>query len=64
MKAHEIAILSYLDPLTAVMISLLLFEETMTTYQITGAILICGATLIGTTGNNVLLRMRVRSLDR
>ena len=48
LKAQRIAILSYLDPLTSVMISLFIFGEHMTFIQIAGAFLICGATLAGT----------------
>jgi drug/metabolite transporter (DMT)-like permease len=48
LKTQEIAILNYLDPLTSVLISLIIFKEGMTIIQIAGAVLICAATLIGT----------------
>lgn len=56
LKTQKIAMLSYLDPLTAVLISFLFFQEKMTTYQIIGACLICGATFVGTISRNVLLK--------
>ncbi len=48
LKAQKISVLSYLDPLTSVVISLFIFEEQMTLTQMAGAFLICGATLTGT----------------
>lgn len=56
LKAQEIAILSYLDPLTSVLISLFIFSERMTALQIAGAILICGSTLAGTLNWQAILR--------
>jgi len=48
LTTQEIAILSYLDPLTSVLLSCFIFHERMTAMQITGAIMICGVTLAGT----------------
>lgn len=48
LQAHRIAILCYLDLLTSVAISLFIFGGQMTLTQMTGALLICGATLAGT----------------
>ncbi len=60
MKAQEIAILNYLDPLTAVLLSLFLFKESMTLIQIAGAVLICGATLVGTTNRTARFRIEAK----
>jgi drug/metabolite transporter (DMT)-like permease len=59
LKAQEIALLNYLDPLTSVLISLFIFMERMTIFQIAGAILMCAGTLIGSISWNTLLGSRV-----
>jgi drug/metabolite transporter (DMT)-like permease len=48
LQAQKTAILSYLDPLTSIVISLFIFGEHMTLTQLMGAVLICGGTLAGT----------------
>lgn len=45
LKGQEVAILSYLDPLVAVLVSLLILGEPMTLVQLVGGILILGFTL-------------------
>lgn len=45
LKGHEISILSYLDPLVAVIISVVILGENMTWLQVLGGILILGFTL-------------------
>jgi len=45
LTGQETAILGYIDPLVAVLISYFFFNETMTTSQILGALLIFGFTL-------------------
>lgn len=45
LKGQEVAILSYLDPLVAVLVSVLLLGEPMTLMQILGGVLILGFTL-------------------
>lgn len=46
LKAQSIAIFSYIDPVVAILLSVLLLRETMELTGIIGAILILGATLI------------------
>ena len=48
LKAHRIALLSYLDPLVSVAISLLAFSETLTRVQTLGACCIAGSILFAT----------------
>ena len=45
LPGQEAAILSYIDPLVAVLVSVLLLNETMTIWQLAGGILILGFTL-------------------
>ena len=42
LKGQEVAILSYIDPLVAVIVSLIFLKETMGVFQIIGGILILG----------------------
>ena len=51
LKAQTIALLSYLDPLTAVILSALILHERLTAAGIIGAVLILGAALASETGN-------------
>ncbi|MGN0527026.1 MAG: DMT family transporter [Acutalibacteraceae bacterium] len=46
LPGQETAVLSYIDPLVAVVISFLVFKETMTLSQIIGGVLILGFTLL------------------
>jgi len=46
LKAQTIAVLSYIDPITAVIISSLLLSESMSAVQILGGILILGSTYL------------------
>lgn len=46
LKAQTIAVLSYIDPITAVIISSLLLSESMSAVQIVGGILILGSTYL------------------
>jgi len=46
LEGHSIAILSYIDPLTSLVISTMIIGEKMTTLQILGAILLLGATFL------------------
>lgn len=45
LPGQKAAILSYIDPLVAVLVSVLLLKETMTVWQVVGGILILGFTL-------------------
>ena len=45
LPGQEAAILSYIDPLVAVLISVIVLGETMTMWQIVGGVLILGFTL-------------------
>lgn len=53
LKGQEVAILSYLDPLMAVAVSVLILGEEMTLMQLFGGILILGFTLWNEKGKNV-----------
>jgi len=46
LKAHTIALYSYLDPIVAIVLSALFLQENMSISGIVGAILILGATMI------------------
>ena len=45
LRGQEVAILSYIDPLVAVIVSLVFLSESMNVYQIIGGILILGFSL-------------------
>ena len=49
-KAQTVAILSYLDPIMALLLSTVILNEQMSFFKIAGAILIIGAALIGEIG--------------
>ena len=53
LKGQEIAILSYLDPLVAVVISFFILGEPMTVWQMLGGALILGFTLWNEKRENV-----------
>ncbi|PKL10708.1 MAG: EamA family transporter, partial [Spirochaetae bacterium HGW-Spirochaetae-8] len=46
LKGQQAAILSYIDPIVAVLLSVLLLHETITAWQLGGGLLILGATLV------------------
>ncbi len=46
LRAQTVAIYSYIDPVAAIILSLLIFQEKMTVFGIIGAVMILGATLI------------------
>lgn len=50
LKAQSIAVLSYVDPLTSLLISALIIKEKMTLLQLIGAALLLGSIWIGETG--------------
>ena len=45
LKSQTVAILSYIDPLVAVLVSVVVLKETMTVMQVIGGLLILGFTL-------------------
>lgn len=47
LRAQSTALISYLDPLIAVVLSAVILHQTMDTYQIIGAVLILGAAFVG-----------------
>ena len=47
LPAHTIALLSYIDPVVAVLLSALLLRETLTLWTAVGAVLILGAAVLG-----------------
>jgi len=53
-KGQTIAILSYIDPVTAVFLSAVLLGEAMTYSQIIGGILILGSTFLSETGEGLI----------
>lgn len=54
LNGHSIAMLSYLDPVTAVLVSAVLLGEPFTFQQIIGGILILGAAFFSETGGRLL----------
>jgi drug/metabolite transporter (DMT)-like permease len=46
LKGQSIAILSYIDPITSLLLSFFILQERMTLLQVTGAIMLLGATLL------------------
>ena len=50
LKAQTIALISYIDPITALILSAVVLREHMSILGITGAVLILGSTLISETG--------------
>ncbi|MCG8483838.1 MAG: DMT family transporter [Clostridia bacterium] len=52
LKAQSIAALSYIDPVTAVFVSLIIFDEGMTVLQIFGAVLLLGSIFISEMNKN------------
>lgn len=52
LKAQSIAVLSYVDPLTSLLISALVVREKMTLVQLIGAALLLGSIWIGETGTS------------
>lgn len=46
LSGHTIAVFSYTDPISAIVLSSVLFQESMTPVQIAGGIMILGATLL------------------
>ncbi|MGM0883781.1 MAG: DMT family transporter [Bacillota bacterium] len=53
LEGQSIAILSYVDPLTSLLISALVIGERMTLIQILGAVLLLGSTFIGEASTNM-----------
>lgn len=53
LKGQEVAILSYLDPLIAVVVSVLIMGEGITFFQLVGGVLILGFTLWNEIGKNI-----------
>ena len=47
LSAHTLALLSYIDPVVAVLLSALLLRETLTLLTVLGAVLIIGAAVLG-----------------
>lgn len=52
LRAQTVAIYSYIDPVAAILLSLVIFQEKMTVVGFAGAILILGATLISDLTDN------------
>ena len=51
LKAQSVAVLSYLDPVFALILSAVILGERMTVFGIIGAVLIIGSAIISETGN-------------
>ena len=47
LPAQSVALISYIDPVSALVFSALLLHETMTPVQIIGAVLIIGGAILG-----------------
>lgn len=52
LSAQTVGILSYIDPVEAVLLSAFLLKEPITIYTVIGAVLILGATAVSELGNN------------
>ncbi len=52
LTGHEVSILSYLDPLVAVIVSILVLNESILPIQLLGGAMIIGFTLLNETGKN------------
>lgn len=52
LKGQEVAILSYIDPLTAIIISVMILRETITFMQIVGGLMILGCALFNELGGS------------
>ena len=64
LKCQSIAALSYIDPVTALFASFIVFGEDMTVLQIIGAILLLGSTFISETSKNYdnLIEKKMRTM--
>lgn len=51
LKAHTVALFSYIDPVLAILLSALLLKEPLTIMGIIGAVMILGAAYVSETGN-------------
>lgn len=51
-KGQSIAALSYIDPVTSLFVSFLIFGEKMTMFQVVGAVLLLGSTFISEISKN------------
>ena len=52
LRAQTVAILSYMDPITALVLSALVLGEKMTVYGIIGAVMIIGAAIVSEMSGN------------
>lgn len=52
LKAQSIAVLSYIDPVTSLFASFIIFDEKMTVLQIIGAVMLLGSTFISEISKN------------
>ncbi len=59
-QAQTIAVLSYIDPITAVVISAVFLGEALTLYQAVGGILILGAAFLSESGERLLGSLKKR----
>lgn len=59
-QAQTIAVLSYIDPITAVVISAVFLGEALTLYQAAGGILILGAAFLSESGERLLGSLKKR----
>lgn len=62
LNSQSIAVLSYIDPLTSLLISVLVIEERMTFQQLFGAVLLLGSIWIGVEANGEK-RKRIKTLQ-
>ena len=50
LKAQTVSVLSYIDPVTAMIVSYLFFREGLTAMSLTGAVLIIGSAMVSEIG--------------
>ncbi|MCK5661926.1 MAG: EamA family transporter [Thiotrichaceae bacterium] len=64
LKGQEVAIFSYIDPLVAIIISVLIFNESMSLIQIIGGLMILGFTLFNELSAEAFTKNRIKDMNR
>ena len=54
LTAQTVALLSYIDPVTAILLSAFLLREPMTLFGVVGTVLVLGATVFCEVGNRAV----------
>jgi drug/metabolite transporter (DMT)-like permease len=64
LKGQEAAILSYIDPLVAIIISVMILNETISPVQIFGGLMILGFTLLNELNMGAFTNDRIKNMNR